>query len=953
MSVYSLASSDRNIFNLPKKVEGLDINTRNSYNATILGYEAGTKSIGNLATYVGYRAGFVNTNGASNVYVGAYAGNFALGDDNLVLGTMAGFNLGLGSRNIMLGNECGYNISGNNNILIGYQNTNAVLDIQESHCNIAIGYKTTVNGYNNIALGMLSLFNSYNSIMMGNNIEDYSSNSILIGNRIINRGRNSLIINNRHNSNNVSFSNELNNYMNINDYMIVSRDESTDESSMILQSDSIRLIAKNVAFQLFNANIEFGAVMKFTGQYSELILDKYVYLGIYDDANETNLTIESNLVYLGGSNVQDFLLYGSNSYLYLNSNLMYLSNQYTQFNLNSNTIKLGSSNINDFSYSGSNVSFYVNSNIYSFSNKYFTFALDSNTIKLGSSNIKDFTYSGSNTSMYLNSNLMTLSNKYLEFNLSSNAIKLGSSNIQNYIYSGSNVSLLLNSNAVSLSNKYLEVTLNSNNIFLGSSNIKNITYSGSNVWFYLNSNVVALSNKYFEFSLDSNTIRLGSSNIEDYIYSGCNVSFFLNSNIASISNQYSEVFLDNRSIRIGGTNNQDVQIYGANNSLTMSNGGVYLDSELCVYRNTYLSNNLVLNKTGTFMDKTAFYNDMTINADAYFRKNIDINTNSTIYARGNVSISNDDYFYIAGAGETRVQQNMQTTNIYVRGKESFCNMQQRNVNWDNITDKEVQELYGSSIIQKNLFVGGMIYSPGLNVSERLVLVSSNNQWSQYVSITSNANPYLVFESSTGTTIKLGDDFTPEIINFTGKHRCSTLQQGFKTNIDNLLGKIVIATGDYNNLDNKYEISIDEAIPIIKLASTKYDSRAFGVISGCEEDTSKRIYRLGNIHFETNKPNSDIKVIVNSVGEGGIWVCDRNGNLKNGDLITTSDIDGYGMRQDNNIITSYTVAKITCDCNFDESGVVREQDTFWNPKITTVYEDSMVYRIAFVGCVYKF
>ena len=59
-----------------------------------------------------------------------------------------------------------------------------------------------------------------------------------------------------------------------------------------------------------------------------------------------------------------------------------------------------------------------------------------------------------------------------------------------------------------------------------------------------------------------------------------------------------------------------------------------------------------------------------------------------------------------------------------------------------------------------------------------------------------------------------------------------------------------------------------------------------------------------------------RVYVNSVGEGGIWVCSANGSFTNGDFITSSNVPGYGMRQDNYIRKNYTVGKITMDCDFN-------------------------------------
>ena len=59
-----------------------------------------------------------------------------------------------------------------------------------------------------------------------------------------------------------------------------------------------------------------------------------------------------------------------------------------------------------------------------------------------------------------------------------------------------------------------------------------------------------------------------------------------------------------------------------------------------------------------------------------------------------------------------------------------------------------------------------------------------------------------------------------------------------------------------------------------------------------------------------------RLIINSVGEDAIWVCNSNGNIENGDYITSSDYLGYGEKQDDDILHNYTVAKATIDCNFE-------------------------------------
>ncbi len=48
----------------------------------------------------------------------------------------------------------------------------------------------------------------------------------------------------------------------------------------------------------------------------------------------------------------------------------------------------------------------------------------------------------------------------------------------------------------------------------------------------------------------------------------------------------------------------------------------------------------------------------------------------------------------------------------------------------------------------------------------------------------------------------------------------------------------------------------------------------------------------------------------------MFVINSNGNIENGDYITSSDYLGYGEKQDEIFLCNYTVAKATIDCNFE-------------------------------------
>lgn len=150
------------------------------------------------------------------------------------------------------------------------------------------------------------------------------------------------------------------------------------------------------------------------------------------------------------------------------------------------------------------------------------------------------------------------------------------------------------------------------------------------------------------------------------------------------------------------------------------------------------------------------------------------------------------------------------------------------------------------------------------------------------------------------------------IDFTGQHR------GFVQNeLSDMNGLIVSSTGTFVNLDNSIRPQINESLPICELSSINNDKRVFGVISEKEDTNSVRTYSTGNVTSTYTKANTnEQRYYINSVGEGGMWITNKNGStIENGDYITSSTIPGYGQKQSTEQLCNYTVAKITCNCNF--------------------------------------
>ena len=185
----------------------------------------------------------------------------------------------------------------------------------------------------------------------------------------------------------------------------------------------------------------------------------------------------------------------------------------------------------------------------------------------------------------------------------------------------------------------------------------------------------------------------------------------------------------------------------------------------------------------------------------------------------------------------------------------------------------------------------------------------------------------------------------DLLNFTGQHKTKSISNDLLDK--NNIGLIVVSTGAYDNTTSGpgENVKINEALPIVSLSNKRKQKSVFGVISDAE-DTNENIreYKIGSfVSVQEKKDENDNRLIINAIGEGAIWVSNINGYLENGDYITTCEIPGYGMKQDDDILHSYTVAKITCDCDFDlDSEIYRCEEFEW---------EGQTYRRAFVGCTY--
>ena len=204
--------------------------------------------------------------------------------------------------------------------------------------------------------------------------------------------------------------------------------------------------------------------------------------------------------------------------------------------------------------------------------------------------------------------------------------------------------------------------------------------------------------------------------------------------------------------------------------------------------------------------------------------------------------------------------------------------------------------------------------------------SQNYGWwigaqNQALSASDNDLYFAVVRNGTLTTPALIQDNTAQAqMNFTGQHR--TFVKGVPTQqLEDKEGLIVSADqNDFIRMSGgvargNEAITTNESLPIVSFSTKSNDKKCFGVVS-TTEDPENRVEVYGNFASNMRKEVGDTRVYINSVGEGAVWVTDINGSLESGDYITTSNVTGYGMRQEDDILHNYTVAKITMDCDFN-------------------------------------
>lgn len=104
-------------------------------------------------------------------------------------------------------------------------------------------------------------------------------------------------------------------------------------------------------------------------------------------------------------------------------------------------------------------------------------------------------------------------------------------------------------------------------------------------------------------------------------------------------------------------------------------------------------------------------------------------------------------------------------------------------------------------------------------------------------------------------------------------------------------------------------SLSEALPEVEPTTTQKDKAVMGVYTHVSPPDQWR-----------DMDNSKGAIFYNSIGEGRVLVTDTNGDIETGDYICSSNREGHGEKQDDDLLHNYTVAKATEPIDFSTISV---------------------------------
>ena len=158
--------------------------------------------------------------------------------------------------------------------------------------------------------------------------------------------------------------------------------------------------------------------------------------------------------------------------------------------------------------------------------------------------------------------------------------------------------------------------------------------------------------------------------------------------------------------------------------------------------------------------------------------------------------------------------------------------------------------------------------------------------------------------------------------FTGKHPSVIASGSYE------IGMIVESTGE---IWARHTASLHTGIPKVSLSTTDSSKKVYGVMSKLSGSYEGYVSKWG-------VESDEMHININSLGEGLVWVTNKNGNIDNGDYIVSSVIPGYGQKQNDDLLRNSTVAKSV-------------ETIDWNSVTDTITYNGTEYKKYLIACTY--
>lgn len=868
---------------------GTDIN-----NNILLGSNSGITIQSDNFIGIGNKAGEKLTTGENNISIGINSGreNQTI-NNNILIGKSSGEQLNSGNgNNIFVGNNSGQFVtSGENNICFGLgslQNGNASDSI-----NFGLNSGNNSTGNKNISMGSNSLFDNItgeNNISLGNQAgyEVSGNDNIVIGRKcgFESKGKNK----------NICIGNSIMTLEGV--YLNNSNVITKPETTLTVGSSNVKIYIKyNFDYGTEGYNIAIGNESS-----KKFIRGGTKYADGAQNTSIGNKSLSENLIsinntafgHLAGEKYANQFVYMGGTYLSSGGNTFFgtKAGQYIQGGSNffaGNEAGRGVGEFGKFKFTSSNISFHADS-----SNSY---------IVLEDTSLGDFETIG-----LVNTGIV---HRYINFSVS------GSSNPKNNIVNDGREFKWGPGNQIYKNAIY--ISHNSNRNFIDGFEdqdageeitvwVENRTGRSTAIGYQALKNcsqqclnILALGYR----AASSNCIADETNTAQIFIgkNAGLGVTFppqsiTIGNNSSMDNNRGSTLCIGNNSNNIFAITSNLIQ--NTTNTVIGNNSMLNLDKKCtavstgnkfdgCYYANTIFGNNS-MQKVGTGI------------GTGLKSSKVQFNTNMGHYSGNHTS---GDYNTNIGYGSGYYSLGDKNTNI---GKYAGSN----NPFGDNniMIASNVSQLYSNvavtldntfAVYQENQIENGdnpLLFG---NLSNGSISINDRTFISN-VSITEDETKLFV----NGSINAYG--YSP----FTGLH---TVTYNDNININNInleLGMIIKTTG---SVTKKSTINIESQVEITQ---TEMDNKVYGVYSGL---------------------NNNLKELkIASVGEGCIIATNMNGNIENGDYICSSNIPGYGMKQNDDLLHSYTVAK--CTENID-----------WNTITDTIEYNGNQYKTILCGCTY--